>query len=406
MPKTANNLIVITIIAVLSLVMAAVWQINTLNQETQRNLAIYNNNQENLIYVNREKTEKIETPETDMVENSAEEKIPKEKEEEENYRKTEYSNNPPPQQPKQEVAVKAPPIIETIYTIISPDWEKINEISREATVNIICVSPSGGLVNPISGSGVLISDKGVILTNAHIAQYFLLDKYNGRDFIECSIRKGSPASPAYKADLLFISPAWIAEHGEEINKQNATGTGEYDYALLLVSGPVGPSITLPDKFPYLIPNTEPNTEYIGSPVLINAYPAGFLGGATIQTSLYLISATSNIKEVFTFASTSVDLISLGGNVDAQKGASGGGVTNPNGALAGIIVTSSEASQTSERDLRAITLSYINNVLGKELGVGLNELLSSDLPAVAKEFSEKLKPELQKFLIGVLEKAIN
>ena len=35
----------------------------------------------------------------------------------------------------------------------------------------------GRLFNPISGSGVIVDSRGVVLTNAHVGQFFLLHDY-------------------------------------------------------------------------------------------------------------------------------------------------------------------------------------------------------------------------------------
>src|SRR3989344_252919 len=53
----------------------------------------------------------------------------------------------------------------------------LNEQVRAAVVNILCITGSGGPLNSISGSGVIIDPRGIILTNAHVAQYFLLKNY-------------------------------------------------------------------------------------------------------------------------------------------------------------------------------------------------------------------------------------
>ena len=64
---------------------------------------------------------------------------------------------------------------------------------RNALVNIICSVPIGSDLHSISGSGIIIDSKGIILTNAHIAQYFL---FADRD-VSCVIRSGSPATNKY-----------------------------------------------------------------------------------------------------------------------------------------------------------------------------------------------------------------
>ncbi|MBY0293848.1 hypothetical protein K2Q08_00780, partial [Patescibacteria group bacterium] len=53
----------------------------------------------------------------------------------------------------------------------------VNDSARASLVNIFCLTKSGGYLYPISGSGVMITKNGIILTNAHVGQYFLLRDY-------------------------------------------------------------------------------------------------------------------------------------------------------------------------------------------------------------------------------------
>ena len=58
--------------------------------------------------------------------------------------------------------------------------------------------------------------------------------------------------------------------------------------------------------------------------------------------------------------------------------------NPWGRLIGLITTTSEASTTAARDLRAITLSYINTDLQAQSGADLDAILQGDLARRAAE----------------------
>lgn len=279
----------------------------------------------------------------------------------------------------------------------------INEITRDALVNILCTTRSGGLLNPITGSGVIIDSRGVILTNAHIAQYFLLRDYPNKDAIECIIRGGSPAEPLYTAEILHISTEWITDNASNIKNKNPTGTGVDDYAFLFITNRINPNKALPNAFMFIQPDIKESSIVVGNNVLVAGYPAGFLSGITIQKDLYAVTTIPEIMEIFTFGDNMLDLISLGGSIAAQKGSSGGAVVNNNGRLIGVIVTSSDGETTAERDLRAITLSYIERSLKKNNGFGFETLLFGDLRAKSNLFNLSTSPALTELLVNELKK---
>lgn len=279
----------------------------------------------------------------------------------------------------------------------------INTNTREALVNIFCTTKIGGSFKPITGSGIIIDEKGIILTNAHVAQYFLLKDYFIENFIECTIRTESPAQPKYKAKPIFISPSWIKENANGIIQQTPKGTGEDDYALLLITGRTNPQENLPESFPFITPLYNSGNIEVDNEVLLAAYPAGFLGGVSIQKNLYISSTITEVVELFTFESGTLDLFSIGGSVVAQQGSSGGAVVGSENKLLGIIVTSSAEENTQDRDLRAITIAHINRSFMKDTGFDLQTLFSGDITAEAQAFGENIAPELTQLLVDELEK---
>ncbi|MBI4214752.1 hypothetical protein HY546_02045, partial [archaeon] len=112
---------------------------------------------------------------------------------------------PPPAQ-----AFPAPKPAPTVPLQQLQSEKDLNETIRKTIVNVYCTTKTSGAFNPASGSGVLIDPRGIILTNAHVAQYYLLKDYRRKDFITCFIRTGSPARITYRAEPLYISQRWIA----------------------------------------------------------------------------------------------------------------------------------------------------------------------------------------------------
>ncbi len=263
--------------------------------------------------------------------------------------------------------------------------EQVNEETRAALVNILCISQGGG-VGSISGSGVVIDSRGVILTNAHIGQYFLLRDYPTANNVDCTIRVGSPAARLYRATLLYLPPSWINANAQEIIAQQATGTGENDYSLLLINSTTDPAGVLPTSFPALTIDTTPVK--IGESMLLASYPAGFLSGELIEKSLYQSSAVAYVTQFFSFDSANrLDLFSIGGTVVSQAGSSGGAAVHlSDGTLAGIIATATVGTVTSERDLRAVTITHINASLAAGGMGGIAAILAGDLSAKAAVFN--------------------
>lgn len=278
--------------------------------------------------------------------------------------------------------------------------EQINIETRAALVNILC-NPTVG-INGISGSGVIIDNRGVILTNAHIGQYFLLRDYITKDNITCTVRIGSPAQERYIATLLYLPPVWVEKNASQLTAIQATGTGENDYAFLLINGRTDPTATLPSSFDKL--DMDRGYADIGDPMLLAAYPAGFLSSQLVQKSLYASSAVTYVTQLFSFGDNKkIDLFSIGGTVVSQGGSSGGAAVHlGSGKLAGIITTETVAATTGGRDLRAVSLAHIDDSLASSGQGGITALLSGDLSAKAADFNKNVAPSLTAQLEAALK----
>ncbi|MDE2213081.1 MAG: trypsin-like peptidase domain-containing protein [Patescibacteria group bacterium] len=293
-----------------------------------------------------------------------------------------------------------------VSTILSSppsiDPELLNEEARAAVVNILCTTGGGGYFEPISASGTIIDPRGVILTNAHVGQYFLLRNYPIPDNVNCEIRTGSPAQASYSAELLYLPSEWVAANASQITSSEPVGTGQYDYALLLITGSLNSNTPLPSSFPYLEPNaSDPD---VGDEMLLASYPASFLGGIAIQSHLYLSTAYATVSKLYVFdtADQWVDLFSVPGTVVSQSGSSGGAVVRASdGTLAGIIVTSTQATSTEGRDLRAVSLAHIDHNLESD-GLGdINSFLSGNLQTKAFIFNQTTAPVLEQELVNAI-----
>ncbi|MBI3020276.1 MAG: trypsin-like peptidase domain-containing protein [Parcubacteria group bacterium] len=278
----------------------------------------------------------------------------------------------------------------------------LNTLVRASTVNIFCTL--AGETDAASGSGIVIDPRGIVLTNAHIAQYFLLDTRDGEEFVRCAIRTGSPAEKSFSGELLYIPSAWIEAHAENITQNGWADNGEHDYALVRA---VLSAEEATSSLPAL------SLAYDGAglartePVLVASYPAGFLGGQAIQKNLWQVSSFTSIKELYRFATTSqdlIDVVSVNGIIGAQEGSSGGAlVRTEDGKLLGVVVTRSAGDTTGERDLFSLSIPYVNADIVTDLKKTLQEFLASDIDAYQEWFNENVRPRLKEKLMMEIEK---
>ena len=265
------------------------------------------------------------------------------------------------EQPMKLVAPSLPPLLSTPSKVA---FTIINRETRAATVNIICTIESGRRTEIITGSGVLVDSRGVVLTNAHVAQYFLLIDNHPNGVTTCSVRTENPAINKFEAKLLYLPPAWIKKHAKDIDSLEPLGTGEDDYAFLLLTNP-DTRETSPLVFPTLTLNIMEITIDVGNATLIAGYPARNIAKEKEDLEQLPISSTIAIIEgLFTFEERTLDLLSLGDTTLSYGGSSGGAVMDEYNTLIGIITSSTDGTTAKERILRAITLAHINRSIKK------------------------------------------
>lgn len=321
---------------------------------------------------------------------------------------SEVTTTPAPP-PSTEVAPEPPPVepevLEPLPITDIPEKLSFNIIdakTRSTVVNLICTSKDGRTIRATSGSGVVIDGRGVVLTNAHVAQFWLLPRENPLGTTECTLRTTVPIAQTYHATLLYLPPLWIKEHAKDITKETSTGTGEHDYALLLITDTTDGS-PLPAVFPAATVDVSEKLVDAGDSVVIAAYPARQqVTSLELFDALQLSSVRATVEEVFTFEKTTLDLFSVGGNILSFQGSSGGPVVNDDNVVVGIVSTSTDGESFLDRNLRAITLAHINRSLKDQTGLDLEFWLASDLEAKAALFTNSTATELGEKLVSELE----
>lgn len=270
---------------------------------------------------------------------------------------------------------------------------------RDATVNIYCRVKSGNKTLSSTGSGVFVGDRGIILTNAHVAQYLLLAESGKKISGGCTVRTGSPAKDAYTASLLYLPSAWIEENKEQLSKKVPTGTGIYDFALISITG--AKKGTLPTSFPD-IPVDVVRVVSEDEGVTVAGYPADKLDFDEVKKKLLGITASSTVTKVQTFETGTVDLITLAPSAAGGSGSSGGPIVSTAGKVIGITVAKSTSKDTPS--LRAITLPYIDRTLVAQTGYNLSSLLLNDFGIRTSSTNALTSPELMRIIEkGVFKK---
>lgn len=274
----------------------------------------------------------------------------------------------------------AAPVVPSVDSNLSDE-----ALLKAAVVNIICLQKGG--LSGISGSGVIVDPRGIIMTVAHVGQNFLLRDYPEEDSGTCYIRTGSPAKNAYSADLVFVSPSWIEENSDAFLSANPKGTGENDFAFLAITGSVT-GTPLPSVFPY-IPLAPANTNIKkGDRVGTGSYAAEFLTSSQVRSSLYPTIKFANVESVFTFDNGTDDLFSVAAGSAAQEGSSGGAVINEDDRLIGVISTRTVKPDLALRTMQAVTIDHARRSFRDDMGENMDSYLKSSPAALIAKFKPK------------------
>lgn len=291
--------------------------------------------------------------------------------------------------------IKEPLAIST-ETPVTPDTSLTAPLKR-SLVNILCTSHKAPL-RGVSGSGVIIDSEGIILTVAHVAQSELLSEELGESVISCVVRTGDPARNAYKAKLVYISEAWLKKNSTTLISSQPMGTGENDFALLAITRTTN-GAPLPSSFPAVSLYRGENA--IGEEVGIGGYAAQYLTSAQVFSSLSPTFLTGSIASIFTFHTTSQDVLSILGGKASQEGSSGGGVVNANGKLIGLITTSEISGDFATRHLRVITPTHIESSFQSDTGQSIPSYVGSASASVlVANYANKIQ-ELGDFLANAI-----
>ncbi len=272
-------------------------------------------------------------------------------------------------------------------------FDAAGKIARAATMSIICTVTRGTKFAQIVGTGVIVSKEGAVLTNAHVAQFFLLQ--NADPNTKCTLESVNFPGESFTADIVYVTPSWIQEHARDILNANALGNGEKDFALLLIRRSGSSAKTFP-----FIPLETSGSLQVGTEALLAGYPAGLQTLFPLRRLLF-VAATAPVTAVFGYDSPQTDVASLGGTLVAGHGASGGPALNEQGNLIGLIYSTTDGGTVADRSARIISLSYIARAFAAEKGSSLENFLASDLQQQKEMFGAGEAQSLSQLLFAAV-----
>lgn len=293
----------------------------------------------------------------------------------------------------------ASPIVETVKEVLPTqtvfESNKTEFNVRDVVVNILCMEKTSAYTRLSTGSGVIISSSGLILTNAHVTFPFLKSSQFGNSTYSCSVRRENIPNFGYGAELVYYPVDWLKDNIEIIKDPSPIGTGENDYSLLQITGSLGPS---PKNSSFTHASTNVSLSDLKKDISVTAagYPSSNSGVFEIDTKPGLKVAQTKITDFFTFHSKSFDVLQTGVNDVAHRGSSGGGIFNQDN-LYGIVVTTNSNSQGSY--INALTLPYIKKDFETDTGVSFDTFVGSSVESLRNNFNSSNKQKVKDIISG-------
>lgn len=256
--------------------------------------------------------------------------------------------------------------------------------SQNAVVNIICTSVNNNLIKVTTGTGVIVKQQGLILTNSHVAQDFLFKDISKPPYIDCTIQQGRLIKSLYKADVLYMSYNWAQDNRGIFYNDAPKGTGAHDYALLGITKSALAKQDKPDVFPF-IPIKSTYSDPTGSSVTAIGYPAE-TARDSIRTGVPLKTAATRIRGVYTLDGSTIDILETDPNPVAERGSSGGAIINTDHNLVGLIVAVKNDT-TSSTVIEAISTPYIVRKLqGDNIDI---DTIATTIPSSINSFASQI-----------------